>query len=213
MDQSAALAVVAALSRAHGGLFRGASAAAHGVSCRQLSTLRASGVVVRELPDTFRLTAVARSGDTRLRALLWAGPDAVACGRSTGRCYGLEGVRAVIPEIVVARPANPRSNEVDVTRVESLLRLTPGLHRSIRVTGVEATLVRVAHLLDDEALEQRWRPDVGRHRVFRGASLAPSTSSPTTSRSSRVGGTAATGYWLFAALTADDKIAWPQQVS
>ena len=58
------------------------------------------------------MTAVARSSVQRLQAaLLWAGDVAAAAGRSAGELYGLEGVRALEPEIVVpdseARPDRP----------------------------------------------------------------------------------------------------------
>ena len=49
------------------------------------------------------MTAVAPSNAQSLRAaLLWAGNrPPLAAGRSAGEIYGLEGVRAPVPEIVV----------------------------------------------------------------------------------------------------------------
>ena len=90
------------------GVFRGRDAVAARVSRKQLAALRSAGVVERILPDTYRLTAVAGIGhEQELRAaLLWAGPDAAAAGRSAGELYGLEGVTAATPEIVV--PASSR---------------------------------------------------------------------------------------------------------
>jgi hypothetical protein len=63
-----------------------------------LTALIASHVIERELPDTYRMTAVARSSDQALRAaLLWAGENSAAAVRSAGTLYRLEGVTAPKP--------------------------------------------------------------------------------------------------------------------
>ncbi len=154
MDQSAALAVISQLGSRQSGVFRGSDAVARGVARRQLVALCGTGVVDRLLPDTYRLTAITRSDEQGLRAaLLWAGGEAAACGRSGGAWYGMEGVRARVPEIVVRPGAHPRCGDVSVTRTTTLAPLMIRSVRGIRVTGVEATLVRLAHVLDEEALE------------------------------------------------------------
>jgi very-short-patch-repair endonuclease len=154
MDQSAALAVLFELAARQCGVFRGAVAERLGVSRAQLMQLARSGLIRRELPDTYRLTAMPLSDEQRLRAsLLWAGAGAAGEGRSAGWWYGIEGARACRPEIVVLRPANPRNEGVGVLRVDDVAPLMIRSHRGIRVTGPEATLVRLAHLLDEEALE------------------------------------------------------------
>ena len=54
------------------------------------------------------MTASVRSPERRLRAaLLWAGEGAAASGRSAAVLYRLEGVRSVVPEIVIHRPSTP----------------------------------------------------------------------------------------------------------
>ena len=64
---------------------------AHGVTPHQLADFCASGVLRRELPGVYCLTAVAASDEQRLRAaLLWAGTDSIACGRSAAAWYALE---------------------------------------------------------------------------------------------------------------------------
>jgi hypothetical protein len=86
-------------------------------------------------------------------ALLWAGDDAAAAGRSAGALYGLEGVSAAIPEIVVPQSNRGRSAGVVVRRSNSRAASMVRSHRGFRVTGVEATLLALADVLDDEAFE------------------------------------------------------------
>lgn len=135
------------------GVFRGRAAVELDVSRKQLSALCAAGVLERELPDTYRMTAVPRSSDQQLRAaLLWAG-DSAAAGRSAGELYGLEGVRAPTPEIVVPRSSRARAPGVLVHTGKDRAALMLRQHRGFRVTGVESTLVALAAVLDSEAFE------------------------------------------------------------
>ena len=63
------------------------------------------------------MSAIPRSNRERLRAaLLWAGDQAAAAGRSAGELYGLEGVRSATPEIVVPSALRPRSAGVRASR-------------------------------------------------------------------------------------------------
>jgi hypothetical protein len=154
MDRSRAIAMISALSRGERGVFPGREARAHGITRHQLGALCELGIIERDLPDIYRMTAVARSDEQRLRAaLLSAGADAAAAGRSAGWWYGLQGVRAIAPEVVVVGSAHPRSKRVNVHRSSDAAALMVRRHCGLRVTGVEATLVRLAHLLDGEALE------------------------------------------------------------
>lgn len=136
------------------GVFRGRTAVEHGVSRNQLARLLSLGVIERLLPDTYRMTVVATSNEQRLRgALLWAGPLAAAACRSAGEIYGLEGVRAPRPEIVVPRRLRPRSDSVAVHRSDDRAALMLRRYHGIRVTGIEPTLVALAAALDAETLE------------------------------------------------------------
>ena len=136
------------------GVFRGRAAVHLGVSRKQLAGLCAAGVIEWELPDTYRMTAVPRSSVQQLRAaLLWAGDDAVAAGRSAGEVYRLEGVQASQPEIVVPRSSRARAGGVIVHTGTKSAALMVREHRGFRVTGVEATLVALAGVLDPEAFE------------------------------------------------------------
>lgn len=154
MAQSATCALLSRLSRPTLGCFRGSTVVARGVTRKQLSALCDAGVITRELPDTYRMTAVPSSDAQRIHAaLLWEGPEAAACGRSAGAWYGLEGVRAATPEIVAPRSGRGRASTVVVQRVTDVAPLMLRRLRGIRVTGVEPTLVRLAYLLDGEAFE------------------------------------------------------------
>jgi very-short-patch-repair endonuclease len=135
------------------GVFRVDAALDIGVTRNQLARFAKNGLIERVLPGTYRMVAVAPSPEQRLRAaLLWAGANAATAGRSPGQRYRLEGVRAGRPEIVVPHGSRPRTSFALVTQGDprALMIRTVG---GVRTTGVEATLLRLAHLLDGEAFE------------------------------------------------------------
>jgi predicted transcriptional regulator of viral defense system len=148
------VAVLAELSARSLGVFRGSAAVERGVTRKQLSRYLVAGVIERMLPDTYRVTAVARSSEQVLRAaLLWAGDGAAAAGSSAGEVYGLEGVRADAPEIVVPPSVRGTSTHVIVHHIRGRAALMIRQHRGLRVTGVECTLVHLAATLDAEVFE------------------------------------------------------------
>jgi very-short-patch-repair endonuclease len=145
---------VSALGASNLGVFCGVEAVRLGVTRNQLTALVRAGVITRELPDTYRMTAVARSNDQRLRAaLLWAGKDAAAAGRSAGENFGLEGIRAPIPEVAVRRSSRMRHPDVIVHRGRDREALMVRRHRGILTAGPEQTLVALAASLEGEAFE------------------------------------------------------------
>ncbi len=154
MASRSAIAELTALTTASLGVFRGTDAVERGVTRKQLAMLRADGVIERVLPDTYRIVAVPCSHEQELRAALqWAGASAVGACRSAGVVYGLAGVAANIPEICVRRSCRARSALVAVHRVEDVASLRVRRLRGIPITGVEPTLIALAAVLDDEALE------------------------------------------------------------
>jgi very-short-patch-repair endonuclease len=154
MVNESAFGALCRLSATSLGTFRGRDAARLGVSRNQLVSLGAAGVIERVLPDTYRMTATAPSPAQSLRAaLLWAGSDAAAAGRSAGEHYRLEGARASLPEIVVVPPKRVRSNLVVVHRATDHRASRVRLYKGVRVTGVEPTLVALGAALDPEAFE------------------------------------------------------------
>ena len=101
MQPVSPMAIISKLSAPTCGVFRGTAAVSRGVRRTQLARLKTAGVIERLLPDTYRITAVARSSLQSLHAaLLWAGDDAAAAGHSAAELYGLEGIRA---EVCVGR--------------------------------------------------------------------------------------------------------------
>jgi len=123
------------------------------VTPNQLARLARQGVIERVLPKTYRMVAVSPSGQQWLRAALaWAGDQAAVAGRSAGEWYGLEGVRAETPEIVLPRDVRAGTSFATVYHGEPAALMVRPV-RGLRVTGVEATLLRLAHELDDEGFE------------------------------------------------------------
>ncbi len=154
MTNESAVGTLSKLGAESLGVFRGRDAVRLGVSRKQLAALAAAGVIERSLPDTYRMTAVTRSGEQELRAaLLWAGARAVAAGRSAAQVYGLEGVRAERPEITLPGKNRARSARVVVHRALDPAALMVRRVRGFPVTGIESTLVALAGDLDPEAFE------------------------------------------------------------
>ena len=158
MSQESAIGMISALCSSSLGVFRGHDAIALGVSRNQLAALKAAGVVERVLPDTYRMSAVARSHEQSLRAaLLWAGRSAAAAGRSAAAIYGLAGVEAPKPEIVVPRERRLHSTRVVVHRTENNNSLMIRRHHGVPVTAIEATLVTLGRRPRHRSLRDRVR--------------------------------------------------------
>lgn len=154
MASESDLGSLSALAADTYGVFRARDVAAIGFDRKRLHRLVKAGIVVRELPGTYRLVAVPRSNVQRLTsALLWAGADAVAAGRSAGEVYELEGLRFDRAEIAVPATNRVRHPDVIVTRYGDRAALMPRRVRGVRVTGIEATLLALGGLLDGEAFE------------------------------------------------------------
>ena len=154
MANESSLGKLSQLSATTLGVFRGSEAVKLGVSRNRLTALLGAGVISRDLPDTYRMVAVARSREQRLRAaLLWAGAGAAAAGMSAGEVYRLEGVNAPLPEIVVPPSNRSRTTKVIVHVAAEHAALMLRTHRSFRTTGVEPTLIALAATLDAEEFE------------------------------------------------------------
>jgi very-short-patch-repair endonuclease len=148
------IGLLSELSASSFGVFTGTEATERGVSRKQLGRLRAHGEILRVLPDTYRILAVPPSSLQHLRAaLLWAGADAAAAGRSAGELYGLEGVTAEKPEIVVPPSVRATAEGVSVRHTHDRASLMLRHQKGFPVTGVECTLLTLAALLDEVAFE------------------------------------------------------------
>jgi very-short-patch-repair endonuclease len=123
------------------------------VTANQVARLVKAGLVERIVPHTSRLVAVATSSEQRLRAaLMRAGDRAAVAERSAGERYDLEGVRAPRPEIVVPYRTRARTDFAVVTHGDERALMVRTV-RGVRTTGVEATLLRLAHVLETEPFE------------------------------------------------------------
>jgi hypothetical protein len=148
------VAIVTSLAATSFGAFRGRAAVSVGVSRKQLATLQLIGAIERVLWDTYRLTAAPVCDEQRLSAaLLWSGDRSAADRRSASMLYGLEGIRAVKPQIVVPSTVRSRSSEADLRYCDDRRSLMVRRVRGLPVTGVEATLMALAHELEGVALE------------------------------------------------------------
>ncbi len=153
MPRERAIATLSRLSVRTHGVFRIEDATASGVSAKQVSGLARARVVARMLPNTYRMVAVPRSSEQDLLAvLMWAGDGAAVAGRSAAERYRLEGVHATRPEIVVPARTRARTDFARVTHGERRALMIRTV-RGLPTTGVEATLLRLAHILDEEAFE------------------------------------------------------------
>jgi very-short-patch-repair endonuclease len=154
MPHVGAIGALAQLTAPTLGVFRGEDARRVGISKNQLASMRAHGVVTRVLPNVYRMTAVAASPEQQLRAALaWAGPRAVAAGRSAAMLYGLDGAHTDRPEIVVPEGVRARCDEIIVHHARDRRALMVRHRSGIPTTGVEATLLLLAHVEQGEALE------------------------------------------------------------
>ena len=150
--------IVTTLSRVSAdsfGVFRAQRATAEGITRNQLARLADQGVIERVLPMTYRMAAVAPSAQQRLHAaLLWAGVAAAAAGRSAAEIYRLEGVRAEVPEIALPYKVRARApTDTLIVYHGDPVALMIRTMNAVRVTGVEATLMRLAYVLDEESFE------------------------------------------------------------
>jgi predicted transcriptional regulator of viral defense system len=154
LTRERAIATLSRLSERTDGVFRGRDAEIQGVSRKQLSAFATAGIVERVLPNTYRMTAVAKTSRQALRAaVLWAGDAAAAAGCSAAELYGLEGIVAQKAEIVVPREQRLRAAGVVVHRCDDPRRLMLRRSRGIPATGIEPTLVALAASLDAEHFE------------------------------------------------------------
>ena len=154
MSHESSVGVLSTLSADTLGVFRGSTALELGVSRKRLAALHAAHAIERVFPDTYRMTAVARSNEQILRAaLLWGGDGAAAAGCSAAELYGLEGIRARVPEIAVERKRGLRAPGVVVHTYTNRAALMLRRRRRLLVTGAEATLIALGARVDAEAFE------------------------------------------------------------
>ncbi len=125
------------------------------------------GLWTQVFPNVFA-PAAATLDPTLLRqaALLWAGHDAALSHRSAGTVFGLDAVVEVGPELAVPAKRNPRTKGVIVHRLDIDDDIV--VYAGVRCTGVVRTLLDLATVLDEDALEAA----IDSARRLHGTSLA-----------------------------------------
>ncbi len=113
-----------------------------GMTARQLNERVASGLLVPEHRGIYRLAGAPRSSEQALlAACMAAGAGAVASHRSAAALWGLRGVEAAEPEIIVPATRCPTLRSVRVHRTDRLDRIDVSRHRRIPVTTPARTLL------------------------------------------------------------------------
>ncbi len=154
MPRERAVAERSQLCATTNSVLRGAETVRRGVSRTQLGILAKADVIERVVPDTYRMTAVPASSEQGPRAALsGAGSGSMARGASAASVCGLDGVEATEPAAALGRNQHRRIDGITIARPTDRRALMPRTRRGFRVTGVEATLVALASVLDGGALE------------------------------------------------------------
>ena len=113
-----------------------------GMTARQIDERVASGLLIPEHRGVYRVAGAPRSGEQAiLAACLAAGVGAVASHRSAGVLWGLRGVEAVEPEIIVPATRCPTLHGVLVHRTDRLDRVDVSRRLRIPVTTPARTLL------------------------------------------------------------------------
>lgn len=145
---------LAALAAGNDGVFTRRQALSAGLSAKQIRTRCATGAWEEVYPRTFRVAGAPLTDRLRLRAALaFAGAGSVLARRTAGVSWGLDGVVAHKPEILVPYARHPRHPAVVVIRTMRLERDDTTLRSGLPVTTVARTIVDLAAVLDDEGIE------------------------------------------------------------
>jgi Transcriptional regulator, AbiEi antitoxin/Protein of unknown function (DUF559) len=146
--------IVAALAARQDGVFTAAQATKSGLSRKQLRARVRAGVWVEEYPDVLRSAAAPKTPRMTVRAaLLFAGSEALVARRSAGEWWGLDGVRARYPEVLLPYERHRSAQGLVVLRSSKLRADDSAFHRGLPITSVERTLIDLAAVLDDVRLE------------------------------------------------------------
>ncbi len=140
-----------------------------GVSPQGLSRRLANGSLIRLHPEIYAMRSVPASPhQTLLGAVLWGGPGSAASHRAAAWLWGLDGASPVL-EISCPRPL--RSAKVIAHRREPIATRDLKMIEGIPVTAIELTLLDLASVLEEDALEdsvdsalRKRRTSVGRLR-------------------------------------------------
>jgi very-short-patch-repair endonuclease len=145
---------IAAVALDRDGVFHRRDARAAGFTDRQIVDRLRAGVWSEVLPRVYRHAATPLSPElVRCAALLWAGAGAALSHRSAAAIWQLDGVTEEVPELTVPGSRNPRSPLVLVHRTGELRRADVATVDGLRFTSVARTIVDLAAVVEEEALE------------------------------------------------------------
>jgi very-short-patch-repair endonuclease len=140
-------------NRQHGAFSR-AQALALGWSEGQVKRRLATSQWESVLPGVYRLAGAPASGrQAAIAACLWAGAGAVVSHRAAGVLWDLDGVTASGIEVWVPNSRRLRTTKLTVHRTHELPRIDRTRRHGIPITTPARTLVDLACVLDEEALE------------------------------------------------------------
>jgi very-short-patch-repair endonuclease len=122
-----------------------------GMTVRQFQIRAASGFLVREQPNVFRLAGAAVTWEQRvLAACMSVGPDAAASHRGAALLWGFRGIERAPVEITVPPTRSPTLGQVVVHRSAVGDRTT---RAGIPVTSPASTLLVLGAVVDSGTLE------------------------------------------------------------
>jgi very-short-patch-repair endonuclease len=125
-----------------------------GMTARQIDERVASGLLVAEHRGVYRVAAAPRSPEQAiLAACLAAGDAAVASHRSAGVLWGLRGIDAADPEIIVPATRCPTLRAVTIHRTDRLDDIDVCHRKRIPVTTPARTLLDLGAVLPVEMVE------------------------------------------------------------
>ena len=154
MSNGRADARLARVASRQAGVFSRGVASRCGLSERQIRYRVANGLWVTLLPGVYRNAATPASNDSMLHAALtWAGPDAALSHRSAGALLGLDEVHDELPELLVPMRRHPRSALVTIHRTDDLDTREIVRVGRLRCTSPIRTVIDLAAVFDEEALE------------------------------------------------------------
>jgi very-short-patch-repair endonuclease len=144
---------LAAVARDQAGAFTRKQALAAGFTRRQVEHRVAEHVWRRLLPSVYALASAPPSLPATLwAAQLWAGESSTVSHRSAGQLWVFDDARARRPELWVPTNCGKRHRDVVIRRGQ-VDRLERRFVAGLRATSPERTLLDLAGLLDEEALE------------------------------------------------------------
>ncbi|HVJ95300.1 MAG TPA: hypothetical protein VNC41_00555, partial [Acidimicrobiia bacterium] len=145
---------ILALAEAQYGVFSRAQAIAHGLTIAALEHRVKRRSFEALFPGGYRVPAAPRTGRQRaMAATLWLGGDSAVSHLTSGTLLRLDSCKATELDLSVLRDVRRRVDGVRIHRVAQLPRIDRVSVDGIPCTSATRTLLDVASVLEEEALE------------------------------------------------------------